>query len=440
MKMRIVGLGLILSVCAMVRADDWPQWLGPQRDGIWREKGIIEKFPEKGAKILWRAPIASGYAGPAVANGRVYVTDRVAADAKPGDPFARGKHPGVERVWCINASDGKVIWQKEYACDYTMSYALGPRATPVVSDGKVYTVGGEGDVRCWKTDNGDLVWSKTFNDDGSQTPMWGYSSSPLIDGDKLICIGSANNIAIAFNKNNGDIVWKNLSGKEPGYAPPMIYEAGGKRQLIIWHPAAIVSLDPENGKEYWTEKRESKQGLSIATPMKMGNLLLVSSAYEGATMMQFDADSPRAKRLWHRGGRTENTTDAIHMLIPTPALKDGYIYGVEIYGQLRCLKAESGDRLWETFKATTEGEKLRWATAFVVQQGDRFILANDQGDLIIANMTPKGYEEISRAHVVEPTNPDANRPVIWSHPAFANKCVYWRNDKEISCISMGEGQ
>jgi outer membrane protein assembly factor BamB len=440
MKMKTVWLGLILSVCAMVRADDWPQWLGPQRDGIWREKGIIEKFPAGGAKILWRTPIAAGYAGPAAAEGRVYVTDRVAAADKPGDPFQRGKYPGLERVFCINASDGNVIWQKEYSCDYTMSYALGPRATPVISDGKVYTVGGEGDVRCYKSDNGELVWSKKFNDDGSQTPMWGYSSSPLVDGDKLICVATASSIAVAFNKKNGEIIWKSLSGKEPGYAPPVIFEAGGKRQLIIWHPAAIVSLDPENGKEYWTEKLESKMGLSIATPKKMGNMLFVSSAYEGATMMQFDESTPAAKRLWHRGGRTENTTDAIHMLIPSPALKDGYVYGVEIYGQLRCLKAENGDRLWETFKATTEGERLRWATAFIVQQGDRFILANDQGDLIIANMSPKGYEEISRAHVIAPTNPDANRPVVWSHPAFANKCVYWRNDKEIVCVSMEEGK
>jgi outer membrane protein assembly factor BamB len=270
--------------------------------------------------------------------------------------------------------------------------------------------------------------------------MWGYSSSPLIEGDKLICVATSSNIAVAFNKNNGEIIWKSLSGKEPGYAPPVIYEAGGKRQLIIWHPAALVSLDPENGKQYWSEALESKMGLSIATPMKMGNMLFVSSAYEGATMMQFDENTPAARRLWHRGGRTENTTEAIHMLIPSPALKDGHIYGVEIYGQLRCLNAQNGDRLWETFKATTEGEKLRWATAFIVQQADRFILANDQGDLIIAKMTPKGYEEISRAHVIQPTNPDANRPVVWSHPAFANKCVYWRNDKEIICVSMAEGQ
>jgi len=433
---KTIMLGLILCVCAMVRADDWPQWLGPKRDGVWRENGIIEKFPATGAKIIWRTPIAAGYAGPAVADGRVYVTDRVAGDAKPGDPFQRGKYPGIERVLCINAADGTVVWQKEYPADYTMSYALGQRATPCVSDGKVYTVGAEGDVRCYKADNGDLLWSKKFNDDGSQTPMWGYSSSPLIDGDKLICIGSANNIAIAFNKNNGEIIWKSLSGKEPGYAPPVIVEAGGKRQLIIWHPAALVSLDPENGKQYWSEKRESKMGLSIATPMKMGNLLFISRVYEGATMMQLDQDTPAAKRLWHRGGRNENTTDAIHMLIPSPALKDGYIYGVEIYGQLRCLKAESGDRVWETFAATTPGEKLRWATAFVIQQADRFILANDQGDLIIAKMSPKEYEEVSRAHVIQPTNPDANRPVVWSHPAFANRCVYWRNDKEIVCVSM----
>ena len=130
------------------------------------------------------------------------------------------------------------------------------------------------------------------------------------------------------------------------------------------------------------------------------------------------------------------TTDGLHSIMPTPSIKDGHIYGVCSYGQLRCLKADTGERVWETLKATT-GDKLeRWANAFLVAQGDRFFLFNEKGDLIIARLTPKGYEEISRAHILEPTNTMPGRPVVWSHPAFANKCIYARNDKEIVCISL----
>jgi len=171
-------------------------------------------------------------------------------------------------------------------------------------------------------------------------------------------------------------------------------------------------------------------------PVKMDDLLLVSSSYEGATMMQLDREKPTAKKLWHRGGRSERTTDAIHILMPTPFMRDGHIYGIELYGQLRCLKANNGDRVWETFATTTKGEPLRWATAFFVAHEDRYIFVNDQGDLIIAQMSPSGYQEISRAHILEPTNKDANRPVNWSYPAFANKCVFMRNDKEVVCVSM----
>ena len=319
---------------------------------------------------------------------------------------------------------------------YTVSYAAGPRATPSVSGGKVYTLGAEGDLRAYHIDNGKLAWAKKFSEGDVPTPMWGYSASPLIDRNKLICLATAQNIAMAFDKDTGDVLWKALSGKEPGYAPPVIYDSGGKRQLIIWHPAALVSLDPENGKEWWSEPYEVKQGLSIAMPRMENDYLFVSSAYEGSLMMKMDKNKPAATRLWKRGGRSEKTTDAIHILCPTPVLRNGLIYGVEVYGQLRCLKEENGDRLWETFAATTPGEPIRWATAFIVANEDRYILANDQGDLIIAKMTGARYEQLSRAHILEPTNKDANRPVVWSHPAFANRCVYWRNDKEIVCVSM----
>src|SRR5206468_6975492 len=140
--------------------------------------------------------------------------------------------------------------------------------------------------------------------------------------------------------------------------------------------------------------------------------------------------------LWKGKGRGErsNQTDGMHAIMATPFLRDGYIYGVCSYGQLRCLKAESGERVWETFRAT--GGEERWANAFLVAQGDRFFLFNEKGDMIIARLTPKGYEEISRAHIIDATDTLPRRKVVWTHPAFANKSAYIRNDKEIVCVSL----
>src|SRR5688572_20124486 len=209
MNLRLISLIVVITAATFARADDWPQWFGPKRDGVWRESGIVKELPKDGPKILWRKPVAAGYSGIAVADGRVYVTDRINQKAASG-PFDRGKLPGVERVLCLSAKDGEIIWKDEYPCEYTISYAAGPRATPIISDGIVYTLGAEGDLRCYKADDGTKIWSKKFNEDKSETPMWGYSASPLVDGDKLICTATANNIAIAYNKKTGDVLWKKL--------------------------------------------------------------------------------------------------------------------------------------------------------------------------------------------------------------------------------------
>src|ERR1051326_8327396 len=129
------------SVGVSSYADDWPQWLGPKRDSVWRESGIIEKFPSNGPPVIWRTPIGGGYAGPAVANKHVYLMDRQLATgtSNPADPFARGTIPGMERVLCLDEADGKVVWKYEYDCPYTVSYPAGPRATPLISGGKGFT-------------------------------------------------------------------------------------------------------------------------------------------------------------------------------------------------------------------------------------------------------------------------------------------------------------
>jgi outer membrane protein assembly factor BamB len=163
--------------------------------------------------------------------------------------------------------------------------------------------------------------------------------------------------------------------------------------------------------------------------------LLLSSFYTSSHCYKLDATKPEAELQWKGNSFSERNTDTLHSLISTPFIEDGYIYGVCSYGQLRCLKLQTGERLWETFAATT-GHPERWANAFLIKNGDRFFLSNEQGDLIIAKLTPKGYDEISRAHLLDPTNTDPRRAVVWSHPAFANKSVYARNDKELVCVSL----
>jgi len=447
--LRAARLLIVFSAClaAFVSTSDgadWPQWLGPQRDGVWRETGLIEKFSPAGPRVRWRTPIAAGYAGPAVAGGRVFVTDRKLSPeaTNPSDPFSRGTIPGSERVLCLNESDGRILWTHEYPCSYTISYAAGPRATPVVDADRVYTLGAEGDLYCLEAATGKKLWSRQFlKDYNLKTPLWGFAGHPLVDGDKLIClVGGEGSVVVAFDKRNGKELWRALSAKEPGYSPPMIYEAAGTRQLIIWHPQAVNSLNPETGEVYWSDPWEIRSGLAVSTPRLAGNDLFLTAFYNGSRLLALTDDEgrPGHRLVWTTQKASEKDTAHLHSIMSTPFVQDGYVYGTCSYGQLRCLKLETGERIWETFAATTDGKPVRWANAFIVRQDDRFFLANERGDLIIARLSPQGYEEISRAHLLEPTNTAAGRDVVWSHPAFANRCVFTRNDKEIICVSLAE--
>ncbi len=440
-------LGFV-ALAASLRADDWPQWLGPQRDGLWRETGIMKSFPAGGPPVRWRTPIGPGYTGPAVAGGRVFVTDRVLTQGakNPANPFNRGVIQGNERVLCLDEATGKILWQHDYDCPYDVSYPAGPRATPVVSGGKVWTLGTEGNLFCFDAKDGKVLWSREFKKDfNAKTPLWGFSANPLLDGNKLIClVGGEGSVAMAFDKDTGRELWRALTAKEPGYCPPMIFTAGGQRQLIIWHPESLNSLDPETGKVYWTESFAVRAGLTVPTPRVVGDRLFITSFYNGPMMLKLAADKPTATVVWRGTSGNERNTDKLHAIMCTPWLEDGHIYGVCSYGQLRCLKADTGERVWETFRATgatgeNGGRNDRWANAFLTKHADRFFIANEKGDLIIAKLSPQGYEEISRAHLLEPTGNAGARPVVWSHPAYANKHAYLRNDQEIICVDLAEG-
>jgi len=419
-----------------LRGDDWPQWLGPNRDDVWRETGILEKFPAGGPKILWRTPIAGGYSGPAVAGGKVYVTDYVRTSGEAKNDFAtRAELNGQERVLCLNAADGSILWKREYDCPYKISYPAGPRVTPTVSGGKVYSLGAEGSLFCLSADKGDAIWSKDLKQEYKiEAPMWGFTGHPLLDGQKLIClVGGKGAVAVAFDKDTGKELWRALSASEPGYCPPTMIEAGGRKQLLIWDPEKLNSLNPETGEVYWSEPLKPQYAMSLTAPVKSGDYLYASGIGNCAALFKLDQGKPAAGVVWDG-----KPTNGVYCAASTPSIDSGIIYGNDCQvGSLRAVKLETGERLWETFQPTTGGNRRdSHGTAFLTKNGDRYFLFSETGDLIIARLTPEKYDEISRAHLLEPTGECFGRSVVWSHPAYANKCIFVRNDKEIICASL----
>lgn len=434
---------LISSAAGVLRAfaDDWPHWQGPRRDGVWREEGIVEAFPAGGPPIRWRTPIGAGYSSPAVADGRVFIMDRPDSETRgnPGGALKRAAETGRERVLCLDERDGRVLWQYEYECPYFISYPAGPRASPAVADNRVYTLGAEGDLHCLDVATGRVVWSRAFKRDyGVTTQTWGFAAPPLVDGNRVICmVGGEGHTVVAFERETGRELWRALKTVEPGYSPPIIIEAGGRRQLIVWDSQSLNGLDPESGEVFWTEPFKTRMAHAIGTPRQSGEFLFISSFFDGSMLLRLDAAQPRAAVEWKIKGRSEIRPEGLHSLMSTPYLEDGHIYGVCSFGHLRCLELATGERVWETLAPTTVGGKpARWTTAFLVKHEDRFFIYNEVGDLIIARLTPQGYEEISRAHLLDPTNRAGGRDVHWSHPAFANRSVYVRNDREILCADL----
>jgi len=441
-KVLTTVFGLLVSA-TVVRGDDWPQWRGPQRDGVWRETGIVKTLPSGKLTYRWRTPVGSGFAGPAVAGQRVYVADRIVArdESLPrNDPGRRKLVRGGERILCLDAESGRILWKYEYACPYNISYPVGPRATPTVDGGKVYSLGAMGDLFCFDAESGKVVWQKNYPADfGTEINFWGMAAAPLIDGDHIVLLagGKNNGCVVALNKLTGVEVWRALDSADPGYAAPILIDSGGRRQLIVWNPVGLYGLDPKTGAVYWQQKAEIHLGHSIATPIFDPNrrLLFVTSFFDGPMMLKLGAAQPTASLLWKGNSHSElpQNTDGLHSIISTPAFQDGYIYGICSYGQLRCLDATTGKRIWETFDATGRG---RWWNAFLIQHEDHFLLCNEQGELIIAKLSPKGYHELSRSFLIEPTNRAQRRKVVWSHPAFAHRCIFARNDKEVVCVDL----
>jgi outer membrane protein assembly factor BamB len=442
---RTGALVVLLLLPVLSRADDWPQWFGPQRDGVWRETGLLDRFPKDGPKIVWRASLGTGYAGPAVVGDRVYVMDRQhdrGPDGKVLPPKPQG-YSGKERLLCLDAASGKEVWKHQYDCFYNLAYASGPRVTPVVKDGRVYALGAMGDLFCLDAKTGKPVWSKNLCAEHKldKPPFWGYAGHPLLEGDLLYTLaGGPGSAVVALDKNTGKQVWKALSTEEVGYSPPMLVTAGGKKQLLVWLSEHLNALDPLTGKAYWSVeypagRAPQRPAVNIVTVLPHGNQLFLSTFYHGPMMLELSKDKLGATVKWRGKSNNPGKPDGLHCLMATPVFKDGFIYGVCAMGELRCLEAATGKQRWQTYDLTG-GKQTDCGTAFLVPQGDRFVAFNDQGELILAELTPKGHKVLDRARIIEAVAKARGRQVVWSHPAFARKCIFVRNDKEMVCVSL----
>ncbi len=437
MTVQRVFLGAMLLLSGTVNADDWPQWMGPQRDNVWREQGILQKFPEGGPKILWSTPVAGGYSGPAVAGGRVVLTDYVTTANVKVDNFSRGEFSGTERVLCLDQATGKLLWKHEYAVNYSISYPAGPRCTPLIQDGLVWTLGAEGNLFCFSLDDGAVIWSVDLKQQyGAKAPLWGYAAHPLIDGEHLLTLaGGEGSHIVALNRRTGAEVWRSTTSlsQGQGYSPPTIITHGGVRQLLLLRPDAVSSISPETGKEYWSLPYEASNGSIIMSPIVSGNFLYVAGYSNRSLMIELDPDRPAAREVWR---------DKSQVICPVnvqPFLVGEVLYGFDQKGVLRALSLPDGERIWETSDAI--GKRPAGSeTAFIVRHEDRFVMFNELGELLFARLTPAGYEEIDRTRVIEPSNFAFGREVVWSMPAFAGRCAYIRNDNRIICVNLAADQ
>jgi len=277
-------------------------------------------------------------------------------------------------------------------------------------------------------------------------PAWGIAGAPLVDGDQLIILagGKPGALVVSLDKHTGEERWRALNGKEPGYCAPVILDIAGRRQLIVWHPAAVAALDPANGKVIWQQPFDVRAGMTISTPRTVENRLFVTGFYSGPLMIDVGANGRSPRVMWRTApSSTEMKNNSLHAVMCTPIVDGDHVYGVGSYGEMRCLDANTGSIIWETREPTGEG---RWWNAFLVPHQptpdasptERVIICNEQGEIIFAKFSLDGYQELSRAKLIAPTQPIQRRMTVWSHPAFAMRSVFARNDGELIRVNLAK--
>lgn len=411
-----IGVIVWIGFAVALRADDWPQWRGPGRDGVWGETGVMRTFPAGGLNVAWRARVGPGWSSPVVAGGRVYVTDVELT------PPATAR----ERVLCFDEASGKQLWTHAYAAAYP-DWAFnpstgGPRATPIVREGKVYTLGAIGKLLCLDAASGRVVWEKDLAKEYQVEAFTGITASPLIEGELLILniCGKPNACVVALDCKTGKEAWRALDDPFT-YSSPIVLSAGGQRQLIVWTQAAVNSLDPATGKTWWRELMHTPPDMAVATPVAVpGERLLV-----GGLMFKLDAKRPAASVLWPA---SKSVAKRVFSNTSTALVQDGHVFSATTSGALVCVSVETGEQIWETDAVTSAGNG---ASIHMTANGDSVLLFTDQGNLIRARLDAAGYHEISRVHLLAPTYDYNGGKRAWTVPAYADRHVFVRSDKEL---------
>jgi outer membrane protein assembly factor BamB len=399
-------------------AEEWPRWGGPRGDETWNAPRLRETFSASGPRRVWRQSVGGGFGGISVADGLVYLMDRVTVPREQ------------ERLLCFEAKSGKPLWS--HAADVTygkLDYGNGPRSTPTVFDGRVYTLGAVGRVLCVNARTGKEYWSKNYPLEYGEkipAPTWGLAASPLIFENLVIVHPGApdGGGVIALDRKTGKEVWR-ASDDPAGYATPLLIDAPSGTQLVCWTPENIIGLDPRRGTIHWSIPYKVTYGVSIATPVFHDDILFVTGYWEGSKAIRLGKKPTDAHLVWE-----ENRF--LRGLMAQPICRDGYVYTIDKTHGLTCFELLTGNKLWDDGHQTTERGHNPHTSLTWLGDDDRAILLNENGDLILARLDKEGYHEQSRANIIA----RKEKSPIWAHPAYAGTRAFARSDTELICVEL----
>ena len=414
----LVVSALLCGAILTASATEWPQWRGPNRDGVSSEVGLLKEWGPNGPKMLWKVSLGEGFSGISVSQGRVYTM------------FSTGND---EFVVCLNATDGQEIWRFRSDDNYHEGQGgNGPRATPTIDGNLLFTISAHGKLYALKAGNGEKVWSHDLQRKfGSKMPRWGFSTSPLVDGELLLVEvgGKGEKSIVAFNKNSGDVVWSTHKDKL-GYSSPIAITVQGVRQIICFTGTKLVSVSPTDGTIYWKYTWKTGYDVNAATPVFIPpDKIFISSGYDkGAAVLQMrvfvshDDDRAAVEQIRENRGKVRIKeiwkNRKMKNQFASSVLYDNYLYGFD-NSILKCIEADTGEEQWKT---------RGFGKGTVILADGHLIILSDRGKLGLAEATPAGYIEKASAKVLN--------GLCWTAPTLADGRLYLRNEEEMVCLDM----
>jgi outer membrane protein assembly factor BamB len=394
---------------------DWPQWRGPNRDGVSTETAILSDWPPGGPKVLWQAKTGEGFASVAVAKERVFTI------FQDGD---------FESIVSWNAETGKEIWRYSYPERYINSYGNGPRSTPSIDGDYLFAVGAKGSMHCLKafSDNphGELVWEKKLlTEFGAETPRWGVSFSPLVEGERIYIMpgGPGGNSLAALDKRTGAVVWKQHDDLA-GYSSPIAATFHNKRQILFLTGNRLISVDPDSGVQLWDYSWPVENECNIATPIVEKDYVFIASGYgRGYVMMRIDKDGDMMKPRYEHKNRK-----AMRNHFSTCVRCRDHLYGFDD-STLMCMNFLTGKIEWKE-RGQARGFPRGFDKGSVLLVNDHLIIYGASGVLALAEANPTAYVEKSRFQFSAQTHS------CWSVPVVSNGRLYVRDQERLVCFDV----